>query len=195
VNHHIENREPVSPAMRNFIYQMGCMGLLPSKGTDGCYAWRRQGEHGMTVVVYNELDPQKPDLAQPCRLAMEIVGPEGDVAVDLLCQYPSAAGSLLMHLVDMADKMSFQKPAAIEGYQPPSRLVLMDDPDFYVAIVPNQGDPAPDARPRYVAYRMDAEASELELLGDYPSGHRAFMMVERTAHDRRQERGSPQMRM
>lgn len=194
---HIDNRPAVSDAMRKFMYDMECMDLTTSKGRDGRYAWRRQGEHGMTVVVYNALDPQRPDLAHPCRLAMEVVTPEGEVAVEMLCTYPSSASVMLKQLVDLTDAMVFQKPVMIEGYQPPSRLVLMEDPDLYVAIMPNQAEPAPDARPRYVAYRLggDDDASELEVLGDYVAVHRAFGRVERAAHDRRQENEGPQLRM
>lgn len=195
MDHHVVNREPVSSAMQKFIYRMTCTGLRPSGGMDGRQAWRRKGEQGMSLVVYNSLDPKKPDLAQPCRLAMEIVSPDGEVVLDILCTYPSSAEMLMTQLAELTDAMAFYKPSAIEGYQPPNRLVLADDPDFYMTIVPNERDTAPDARPAFAAYGLDTDASALEALGEFTTAYRALGVLERASHDRRHDNSGPRMGM
>jgi hypothetical protein len=92
--------------------------------------------------------------------------------------------------------MAFLKPEAIDGYQPPVRLVHMEDPGLYVAVMPSQ-DHARDMGSRFLACRMDDDegVSEMEVLGGYPSINRAFGMIERTAYDRKQEYGAPRMGM
>lgn len=167
------NRPAVSAAMKAFKVKLLELGMVPSHQGQRS-AWHRKGVGGMSVIAFNAVDPTDAEFRHPARIAVALDSGQGEIVASQVIAYPSSAKVVIERLVEISDAMRYHRTKAIEGYQPDSRLCLVDSESLYLTI--QRDDPSDLVqRPIYVAHHRDEGG--LDRIGQSLELHKAFGML------------------